>query len=339
MKIKIVAIISAAMMLLLPFFIVILILTSTLSSASDAVVPEYNTAADYIGAGWQALLAFDTVRYDNDLDDINPYETAMEFAIIYYKKYRYVPPKKSDKSSGHWVLVKSDTLDSPEKIRKFFKLGSAADLQDVIEAMEEYSQPRPYEFTLSCKTVDEVMDEHNFTDEQIEHMGLLITNGLLDEQFGNSIPGYFDVDGSGYFAWPLPDIPVSNVSSLFGMRYHPVDKVYKTHYGTDIGCAAGSAVISPADGVVQSTGYAAEPGNYVYIRVEKDDMVFTIQLMHLSEILCSNGQTVSAGQVVAKSGNTGKSKGAHLHIGILCNGSYIDPLPLIKPAEEKDGEK
>ena len=338
MKTKIIAICSAAAILLLPLFLVLIILGATLSAASEAVVPEYNKAAGYIGASWQALLAFDTVRYENELDEVNPYDTAMEFAIIYYKKYRYIRPK-CNKGAGHWVLVSSGTLDTPKKIRKFFHLEEKSDLLDVIKAMEAYEQPKPYEFILSSKTIDEVMEEHNLTEEKKEHIGLLITEGLLDEQFGSSIPGYFDVKGTGYFAWPLPGIPVSQVTSSFGTRYHPVDKVYRTHYGTDIGCPEGSAVIAPADGMVQSAGFAPEPGNYVYITIKKDDMVFTVQLMHLASIKVSNGQTVTAGQTVATSGNTGKSTGPHLHIGILCNGSYIDPLPLIKPAEEKDVEK
>ena len=88
MKTKIIAICSAAAILLLPLFLVLIILGATLSAASEAVVPEYNKAAGDIGASWQALLAFDTVRYENELDEVNPYDTAMEFAIFYYKKYR-----------------------------------------------------------------------------------------------------------------------------------------------------------------------------------------------------------------------------------------------------------
>lgn len=331
-KIAVAAIIAVVIGVFVPVLFVTIFFGSTLSAAGDAMIPEYNKAADYIGTGWQALLGFDTIRYENNFEDANPYDTALEFTIIYYKKYKYVPPRGDDPdSTGHWVLHKSGTLDSPGEIRRYFSLNNDSDLLDVISAMETYTQPKPYTFNISSKTIETVIEEHNFTAEQIEHIGVLITEGLLNAQFGDTIPGFFDIDGSGYFAWPLPGISIQFVTSEFGSRYHPVDKVYKTHYGIDIGCGVGTPVIAPADAVVQSAGSGTDPGKYITLRAEKEGMVFLIQLMHLDEILCTAGQIVRAGETVALSGNTGKSTGPHLHIGILCNGTYIDPLPLITP--------
>ena len=58
-------------------------------SVSEEFVTDYQRAAELINGSWQAILAFDTVRYDNDLDDADPNLSAMEFMIIDYKKYRW----------------------------------------------------------------------------------------------------------------------------------------------------------------------------------------------------------------------------------------------------------
>ena len=49
------------------------------------------------------------------------------------------------------------------------------------------------------------------------------------------------------------------------------------------------------------------------------------QVIHASSLLVSPGQTVSAGDVIAKVGSTGISTGSHLHFGVSLNGSYVSP--------------
>ena len=47
---------------------------------------------------------------------------------------------------------------------------------------------------------------------------------------------------------------------------------------------------------------------------------------HLSNITVTPGQKVKKGQVIGQAGNTGYSFGAHLHFGLMINGSWVDPL-------------
>ena len=101
---------------------VVLLLAGVASSASDEFVIGYQRAADLMNGSWQAILAFDTVRYDNDLDLADPNLSALEFFIIDYKEYVWVPPsgKGQNRVPGHWRLFKNGTLDTSEKIRKYF---------------------------------------------------------------------------------------------------------------------------------------------------------------------------------------------------------------------------
>lgn len=50
---------------------------------------------------------------------------------------------------------------------------------------------------------------------------------------------------------------------------------------------------------------------------------------HCSKILVSEGQTVSAGDVIAEVGKTGWATGPHLHIEVIINGTPVDPLDYI----------
>ena len=310
---------------------VIALLAAVASSASEEFVTDYQRAAEMINGSWQAILAFDTVRYDNELDDADPNLSALEFAVIDYKKYRWKHGSGTgeNRKPGRWVLVASGTLKTAAEIRNFFSLDEDDGIQETIAAMEKYRQPKPYFFQISSKSVEDIMNEFDFDDEEREWMGLLITDGILNEQFGIETPDFIEAAGSGYLPWPLPGIPESNMTSSYGMRKHPVTGVQTFHYGTDIGCAEGSPCIAIGDGTVTAVGTGAFSGNYVQIRFEYDGYTWTATYMHLSRINCSSGDKVKIGEVLGLSGQTGRVTGPHLHIEILCNGTYKNPAGLI----------
>lgn len=94
------------------------------------------------------------------------------------------------------------------------------------------------------------------------------------------------------------------------------------HHGTDFGSPTGTSVKAPHSGVVEFAGYAGSAGNMVIIR--KGD--YRTRLLHLSKILVTQGRTVTAGQRVGLSGNTGFTFGAHLHWDLAYKGKYVNPM-------------
>ena len=74
-------------------------------------------------------------------------------------------------------------------------------------------------------------------------------------------------------------------------------------------------------------------GGYVVILNHKGG--YSTVYMHLSKFDVKKGQTVHMGQVIAKSGNTGYSTGAHLHYELHINGRAIDPLKADLPSGNK----
>lgn len=124
----------------------------------------------------------------------------------------------------------------------------------------------------------------------------------------------------GAFRWPCPSS--TRVTSDYGTRVPPMSGASSNHKGIDIGASAGADIIAAADGTVTAASYSSAAGNYVMI--DHGGGLYTVY-MHASSLLVSPGQTVSAGDVIAKVGSTGISTGSHLHFGVSLNGSYVSP--------------
>ena len=124
----------------------------------------------------------------------------------------------------------------------------------------------------------------------------------------------------GAFVWPCPSS--TRVTSDYGTRVSPTTGASSNHKGIDIGAAYGADIVAAADGTVKAASYSSAAGNYVMI--DHGGGLYTVY-MHASSLVVSQGQTVSAGQVIAKVGSTGISTGNHLHFGVSLNGSYVSP--------------
>lgn len=114
------------------------------------------------------------------------------------------------------------------------------------------------------------------------------------------------------------------VTSGFGFRYHPVDRVYKEHNGIDL-AADNSFVYSVLNGIVLDSGYTSTNGNYMI--VQHSD--FTTYYLHLDTFYNIKGDYVYAGDIIAVTGSTGKSTGEHLHFAVKENGIYINPIEFL----------
>lgn len=120
------------------------------------------------------------------------------------------------------------------------------------------------------------------------------------------------------------------ITSPFGERVHPITGVVKRHNGVDLAVPEGTPLPSFTDGVVTETGYD-EGGYGYYIVVRNADGSETLY-GHLSSIGVEKGQTVSRGQQIGNTGNTGGSTGPHLHLEYRdANGNLQDPTQVLKP--------
>jgi murein DD-endopeptidase MepM/ murein hydrolase activator NlpD len=126
--------------------------------------------------------------------------------------------------------------------------------------------------------------------------------------------------------WPIPD---AGLSSLFGMRVHPLDGVRRMHHGIDLTAAPGRVVGAAAQGWVVRAGWAGGYGLVVEVRHPGD---LTTRYSHLSALLCAPGDPVDPGSPLGLVGKTGRATGPHLHFEVWRGGEARDPLPYLGAA-------
>lgn len=98
------------------------------------------------------------------------------------------------------------------------------------------------------------------------------------------------------------------------------------HTGVDLRAAMGTPVAAPARGIVVLAEDLYFAGKCIYI--DHGNGVFSV-MMHLSEIAMQAGDSVRAGDVIGKTGRSGRVTGPHLHFGVRVHGKWVNPLPLV----------
>lgn len=135
---------------------------------------------------------------------------------------------------------------------------------------------------------------------------------------GDRFPSYWAPDGTEVpkrlVAGPLDDY--EQITSLLKDR--------PTHEGMDFKTPIGTPVEAPRAGVVTRINWN-QPSNGNCVELKYQDGTIA-KFLHLNEFLVKQGQTVAAGTVIAKTGNTGHSTGAHLHYQLERGGKVTDPV-------------
>ncbi|WP_175545935.1 M23 family metallopeptidase [Salegentibacter echinorum] len=125
----------------------------------------------------------------------------------------------------------------------------------------------------------------------------------------------------------------SRISSRYTKRrFHPVQKRWKAHLGTDYAAATGTPIVSTADGRVIASSYTSGNGNYV--KVKHNDK-YTTQYLHMSKRNVKNGARVKQGDVIGYVGSTGLATGPHVCYRFWVHGKQVDPYRQNLPTAKK----
>ena len=175
-----------------------------------------------------------------------------------------------------------------------------------------------------------LVDKHYVDGESYESEVLAIIISTKKKNYAaflHSDGHYYDNDAKGLAEHYHRRFPIDGkfrISSHFNRRrLHPVTGKIRPHNGTDFAVPTGTKVYSIGGGVVLRAGYHAAAGNYIVI---KHGRKYVTRYLHLSKILVSKGQAVEMGDIIGRSGNTGRSTGAHLHYEFHVNNKPVNPL-------------
>lgn len=161
------------------------------------------------------------------------------------------------------------------------------------------------ETTLKVKEMNEIA-EANLGDEQKMIYGIYnSTHGNL-QQFESPVNLYW----------------YNYVCSYYGHRTNPNTGEEEFHDGIDIALPAGIRVHAGMNGTVTETGEDSYYGKYIKL---SDSRGYEIFYAHLSEVLVSDGQEVTQGDDIAKTGESGVCNTPHIHFSISHNGEYYNP--------------
>jgi murein DD-endopeptidase MepM/ murein hydrolase activator NlpD len=150
------------------------------------------------------------------------------------------------------------------------------------------------EVKLQMTSYDEINRRYDYTQKLFAHIPAI-----------KPMHGYYSING-------------------FGMRIHPVLRVYRMHEGVDIITDVGANVYATGDGVVQYAGRTQ--GGYGAVIEIDHGYGYSSLYAHLSRVLVRPGQAVKRGELIAKSGRSGLVSGPHLHYEVRLNGRKQNPV-------------
>ncbi len=202
-------------------------------------------------------------------------------------------------------------------------------VEEVVEYEEEYDAPVQYVYNDSWYTTKSVVLQeaesgyHAVTANVYTRNGKEYDREILEEEvIEEPVAKIVEV---GTIEPPTFIVPVNGarVTSNYGYRKIAIyNYVSKLHTGIDYGVATGTTVKASCGGTVIQAGWN---GGYGYCVTIQHANGIKTRYAHLSKVLVSVGQSVSQGQKIALSGNSGNSSGPHLHFEIIVNGKCVDP--------------
>ena len=166
-----------------------------------------------------------------------------------------------------------------------------------------------------------IFDGYYYANTVYDDEGILIDRSVTDKELYDMTDEYISS-----LAYPLP----KRKYGLYDLWYNNRSEGNRRHMGTDIYAKTGEDILSICTGTVKYLGFEEKSGYTVMIT--DSTLGYTYNYMHLREQpdFLQVGQTVTAGELIGRAGQSGSAKAAHLHLGITSrDGKYVNPYPVL----------
>ncbi|TYL47493.1 peptidoglycan DD-metalloendopeptidase family protein [Marinomonas sp. IMCC 4694] len=254
------------------------------------------------------------VRHDNGgfnyEETIKPITYLSEALHTTIQNNFYLSAKSIGLSDGN-ILIVNDLLKGRVNFRKDLRAGDA------------------FNVIIKKGTVEGV----DVGKSQVEALDITV-RGQTYSAFLHSDGRYYDADANSLTAallrWPTRK-PFRISSSFNANRLHPITGGKSPHNGVDLATPSGTELVATGDGVVTRVATHKYAGKYIVLDYTGP---YGSRYLHLSKVLVKNGQRVKRGQVIALSGNTGRTTGAHLHYELHIKGKPVNPMTTSIPTSQ-----
>jgi len=227
----------------------------------------------------------------------------------------------------------------------FWNAGIAAGMDDaqIINLANVFGWDIDFALDLRKGDSFNIVYENRYVDGEFIGQGNIlaaefINQGEVFQAIRFSDDNYYTPDGKSMRkAFLRAPVNFRYISSNFKKRrFHPIQKRWKAHNGTDYRANTGTPVVAAGNGKVIKATYNKYNGNYVFI--QHGDGIIT-KYLHFSKRKVKKGQRVKQGQIIGYVGMTGLAEAPHLHYEFLVHGVHRNPrtvkLPDAQPIAKK----
>ncbi|GHF77151.1 family M23 zinc metallopeptidase with OapA domain protein [Thalassotalea marina] len=280
----------------------------------------------------------DTLRFSNNADG--------ELAFIEYpiSKTQTLLVELTDKGYHTDMLTKEveirEYVTQGSINSNFWTAGVSAGLNDnqIINLAHIFSWDVDFALDIRKGDTFHVVYESKYVDGEYIGTGNIlaaefINQGEVFQAIRHNDGRYYTPEGNSMRkAFLRAPVEFKYISSNFKpKRFHPIQKRWKAHRGTDYRANTGTPVVASGDGKVTHSTYNKYNGHYVFI--QHGNGIVT-KYLHFSKRAVKQGQRVKQGQVIGYVGSTGMSEAPHLHYEFLVNGVHRNPRTVTLPDAE-----
>jgi len=332
--------------LLILIFIIIMIPVLIFSIAINFLFPQvsreefktYKTLTEETDISWDSLVAYDVVRLDNYLKENKPNESVFDLLKVNFKEYEIVDKEKEitkivngkiiteTVTEKEYIVVRELEIHGYTPTRDLLKslnYDTSVDnmiVKKVTDFLEDLNEKEEYEIETAILSDEEISED--FDDIHKEWFTALIEILPLIDPMSEFDPDEFIIPDL-----TDPDIPsIWPASGTVTSEFGEIRKTH-THKGIDISNNTGTPIRSTANGTVIAVGSSGNFGRriMIYHGTDENGTTYVTIYAHLSDFSVGIGEKVDQGDLIGLMGNTGFSKGSHLHYEIRVNGAPVNP--------------